>query len=123
MVIKDIKTRMDNIGYENSLYCQPYLHTPTRAQSSLLLALRTRTVRGIRSNYGDMFPNKLYLLPDCSKPDTLTHTVACQVLVGSDTEPSLVRYGNMFSKSVPLQRTTVTRFEELLQTRERILAS
>ena len=123
MVIKDTKTKMDNISYENSFNCQPYLHTLTRDQSSLLLALRTRTVRGIRSDYGDMFPNKQCPLPDCSEPDTLSHTLACKVLVGSDTEPSLVRYGDVFSSSVPLQRTAVDRFEELLKTRERILAS
>ena len=123
MVIKDTKTKMDNISYENSFNCQPYLHTLTRDQSSLLLALRTRTVRGIRSDYGDMFPNKQFPLPDCSEPDTLSHTLACQVMVGSDTEPSLVRYGDVFSSSVPLQRTAVDRFEELLKTRERILAS
>ena len=84
VAIKETKTKMDNISYEHSFNCQPYIHTLTRAQSSLLLALRTRTVRGIRSDYGDMFPDKQCPLPGCSEPDSLPHTLACQVLVGTD---------------------------------------
>ena len=121
--IKETKTKMDNISYENNFNCQPYMHTLTRAQSSLLLALRTRTVRGIRSDYGDMFPDKQCPLPGCSEPDSLPHTLACQVLVGTDRELSLVQYGDVFSNSVPVQQQAVARFEELLQTRERILES
>ena len=93
----------------------------TRAQSSLLLALRTRTVRCIRSDYGDIFLDKQRPLPGCSEPDSLPHTLACQVLVGTDAKPSLVRYGDVFSNGVPLQLTAVAGFQQLLQTREGIL--
>ena len=95
----------------------------SRKQSSLLMALRTRTVRGIRSDFGELFPSKQCPLPGCSEPDSLPHTLACQVLVATDTEPSLVQYGDVFSNSVPVQQQAVARFEELLQTRERILES
>ena len=36
MAVKATKTKMDNISYERSFKCQPYLHTLSRDQSSLL---------------------------------------------------------------------------------------
>ena len=42
--IKESKTKMDNISYMNSFLPQSYLLTMTREQSSLMLALRTRTL-------------------------------------------------------------------------------
>ena len=119
--IKATKTKIDNISYERSFKCQPYLHTLNRDQSSFLLALRSRSYRGIRSDFGDLFPNKQCPLPGCSEPDSLPHILACQVLVGADTEPSLVQCGDLFSNSVAVQREAALRFEMLLQTTERIL--
>ena len=121
MDIKETKTKMDNISYMNSFLPQSYLLSMTREQSSLMVALRTRTLRGIRSDFGNMYVDKQCPLPGCSEPDSLPHILACQVLVGEDTEPSLVQYGDLFSHSVAVQREAALRFEMLLQTRERIL--
>ena len=57
MAIKETKSKMDNILYQNSFNHQPYILRLPRDQSSLLLALRTRTYRGIRSDSGDLFPS------------------------------------------------------------------
>ena len=98
--IKETKTKMNNITYINSYQTQPYLKSLTREKSSLLLALRTRTVRGIRSDYGDMFTNKECPLAGCSEPDSLPHTLACRVLLAAVVEPSVLEYGDVFSSSL-----------------------
>ena len=73
--IKESKSKMDNISYLNSFQILPYMVSMTREQSSLLLALRTRTVRGIRTEYGDMYLDKGCPLPGCPETDSLPHTL------------------------------------------------
>ena len=119
--IKETKTKMSNIIYTNSYQTQPYMKVLTREKSSLLLALRTRTYRGIRSDFGDLFPSKECPLAGCSQPDSLPHTLACQVLLAAVDEPSLVSYGDVFSSSVAVQEVAVLRFAQVLEARERIL--
>ena len=68
MDIKETKTKMDNISYMNSFLPQSYLLSMTREQSSLMVALRTRTLRGIRSDLGNMYVDKQCLLPGCQEP-------------------------------------------------------
>ena len=46
MEVNDTKSKMDNISYMmNSILPQSYMMTMTRDQASLMLALRTRTLR------------------------------------------------------------------------------
>ena len=91
--------------------------------SSLLLALRTRGVQRIRSDFGKMLSSKQCPLKGCREEDSLPHTLVCQVLIAAVPEPSLVQYGDVFSDIVALQETAVTRFALLLEARERILDS
>ena len=70
-----------------------------------------------------MYSSKQCPLKGCSAPDSLQHTLVCQVLIAAVPEPSLVQYGDMFSDIVALQETAVTRFALLLEARERILDS
>ena len=65
MLIKETKSKMDNIMYLSTFKPQPYISSQTREQSSLTLALRTRTVRGIRTDFGDMYLDKPCPLPGC----------------------------------------------------------
>ena len=111
---------MENITYTNNLQTQPYITSISRKMSSLLMALRTRTCRGIRSDFGDMFPNKECPLAGCSQPDSLPHTLACQVLLAAVPEPSAVQYGDVFSDNVAVQEVAVNRFALLLEAREQI---
>ena len=89
-----------------------------RDQSSLLLALRTRTVRGIRSDFGDMFLDKKCPIPGCSAPDSLSHTLSCRVLQDNVGEPSTVTYGDL-----NVQREAVLRFSQILEARDSFLTS
>ena len=123
IAIEETKSKMDNILYQNSFNPQPYILRLPRDQSSLLLALRTRTYRGIRSDSGDLFPSKECPLPGCSALDSLPHTLACKVLLGSVTEPSSVQYGDVFSPDLMVQREAVARFSLILEARDTILTS
>ena len=111
---------MDNIMYLNSFKPQPYIVSQFREQSSLLLALRTRTVRGIRTDFGDMFVDKTCPLPGCQETDSLPHVLACRVLqaAGSSVETGRpVQYGDVFSPCQETQAAAGERFRELLNIR------
>ena len=79
------------------------------------------TVRGIRSEFGNMYPNKQCPLPGCSEPDSLPHTLGCQVLLGAVPGQLEVQYGDVYSDSVAVQEVAATRFALLLEARESIL--
>ena len=67
-----------------------------------------------------MFLSKECPLAGCSQPDSLPHTLACQVLLAAVPEPSAVQYGDVFSDSVTVQEVAVTRFAVLLEARQLI---
>ena len=112
---------MDNLYYLNRFKILPYLESMTREQSSLLLALRTRTVRGIRTDYGDLYLDKGCPLPGCPEADSLPHTLTCRVLQEAVQEPSLVQYGDVFNLDTNVQQMAVDRFALLLAARDKIL--
>ena len=73
------------------------------------------------SVFGDMFPCKDCPLPGCSQPDSLSHTLACQVLLAAVPEPSAVQYGDVFSDSQEIQNSAILRFSQLVKARTGIL--
>ena len=77
---------MDGITYSGPFSLQAYMQSEifNDEMASLLLALRTRTVRGIRSDFGEMFPDKSCPLEGCSLPDSLGHILAYTVLNGTE---------------------------------------
>ena len=50
---KASKRKIDHMKYTH-LETQPYMCSLLREDSSMLLSLRTRNVRGIRTDFGDM---------------------------------------------------------------------
>ena len=95
---------MDKIEYTGLFDLQPYMQSSLFDEKmvSLLLALRTRTVRGIRCDFGGMFPDKSCPLENCSLPDSLSHILVCRELVG-EMQSSSVEYRDVFSADVQLQ--------------------
>ena len=120
MAIKETKSKMENILYINSFNPQSYILKLPRDQSSLLLALKTRTVKGIRSDYGDLFLDNKCPLPGCSEPDSQPHTLRCRVLQDTVRKPSTVTYGDVFS---PNLLEAVKRFSLILEARDSFLTS
>ena len=120
---KEIRTKMDNIEY-NSFTLQPYLSTPhlTADQSSLLLAMRTRTVRGVRSDFGEMFASKQCPLFGCEEQDSLPHFQDCRVLRDVvKMELDEPRYLGVFSSDLDKQIAAVDLYGRLIEARETIL--
>ena len=121
MNLKGTKSKMDGIEYSGPFDLQPYLQSPlfTREESSLLLALRTRSVRGVRSDYGEMYPDKTCPLIGCLEPDSLPHILVCSAL-SSDRDQN-VQYTDVFSSSEELQWAATAQYSRLLAERERLL--
>ena len=123
MKMKAEKSKLDDMQYD-SFQLQPYLQSPlfTAEQASLLLALRTRTVRGIRSDFGEMFPEKGCPLPGCEEQDSLQHLQDCVVL--RDLVPEKegeARYKLVFSKDLQEQKEATDLYHQLLEARQIIL--
>ena len=120
MSVKETKSKMDNLLYLSSFKPQPYMLSQSREQSSLLLALRTRTVRGIRSDFGEMHVDKTCPLPGCQETDSLSHVLTCRVLqaAGPAIETDRpVQYGDVFSPCQETQAAAGEKFRELLTLR------
>ena len=102
--IKESKSKMDHIIYLNSFKILPYMESMSREQSSLLLALRTRTCRGIGTDFGDLYLVKQCPLPGCPDADSLPHLLTCRVFQVAVADPSLVQYGDVFNMDANIQQ-------------------
>ena len=93
-------TKMKDLKY-NTLKPMPYLTSSrfTQKQASLLLALRTRTVRGIRADFGQMYPNQICPLDGCNHLDTLSGLLTCPVLIrkAGFLNSNSIKYEHVFS--------------------------
>ena len=103
-----------------TLKMQSYLCDETMNQDdiALLFAMRTKTVRNIRSDFGRMFNSDL--CPLCkTHVDTIPALMECEELLAVPRTGA--HYEDIFSPSVDTQRAAVHQFRLLLQARERIL--
>ena len=108
---------MDYMCYLNSYKTLEYMQSFSREQSSLLLAMRTRTVRGIRSDFGDMYAS--YQCQLCVKrphKDTIEALTKCPSL--SHTKTNGTEFADMFSTSVTQQSRVTQQFKIILNKRE-----
>ena len=122
MEVKDTKSKMDNISYVSSFLPQSYMMTMTRDQASLMLALRTRTLRGIRTDFGNMYVDTQCPLPGCQEQDAISHLLTCAVLqLAVPAGATVVQYGDVFSSSQEKQNAAVHMFSQLVKTREGLL--
>ena len=88
----------------------------------MLLRLRTRTVRGIRTDFGDMFLNKSCPLAGCqSTLDSLSHVLVCPMLVKNGSNKSY-KYNDVFSQDVTELKHITTEYTRLLQLRDKLLS-
>ena len=99
-----------------------YLKSPRFQQkkSSLLFALRTRTVRGIRSDFGGQYQDKECPLPGCSHPDTLANLLTCPIIrdrLGA-TDATIVAYEDVFSQDIGCLRKATDVYEKILDIRK-----
>ena len=113
---------MDGLKY-SKLELQPYLSSPmfNNESRNLLLRLRTRTVSGIRTDFGQMYPDKTCPL-GCGEEDTLQNVLTCTVLRSlhnsSELSASAVKYEDVFSADIRKQKAVTETFRQLLQIRD-----
>ena len=113
---------MDNISYMNIFLPQSYMMTMTRDQASLMLTLRTLTLRGIRTDLGTMYLDKECPVPGCQDQDSIPHLLACQALqVSEPAGASVVQYGDVFPSSPEKQNLAIARFSQLVRNRTELL--
>ena len=81
----------------NNLKLQNYMENQlfNSKNVSLLLSLRTRTVRGIRNDFKGMFEDTKCPLPGCGESDNLQHILKCKVLL-QRLPPTEVTYTDVF---------------------------
>ena len=80
--LQENSSKMSNLKY-HMLKTMDYLHNPMFSQqdASLLYSLRTRTVRGIKSDFPGMYADKRCPLDiTCESIDTLSHVLECNVI-------------------------------------------
>ena len=126
----DVKTshsKMDELTYEK-LQLSQYLKSPLFNSESMqmLLALRTRTVRGIKNDFRGMYPDVGCPL-GCTETDTLSHVLSFTVLQANMDSTSLatstVQYRDIFSTDIVKQKQVTEAYIQLLKIREEMVNS
>ena len=123
--IKENHSKMNGLVY-TKLEKASYLSSPlfNNENVKLLLALRTRTVKGIKNDFRGMYQDNLCPL-SCDTPDTLQHLLECPVLqqyhTSQEASISDIRYTDVFSENVRKQKQATKLYSELLEIRNRIV--
>ena len=113
---------MKDIKY-NKLKLQEYLNSLLfgTETSQLLLALRTRTVRGIKADFKGMFQDILCPL-GCGNTDTLQNVLSCTVIQkhfrSNEITTNGVVYEDVYSTDVQKQKQVADLYTKLLDVRE-----
>ena len=120
-------SKAKKINY-NKLELAQYMNSPvfSNDNTKLLLALRTRTVNGIRSDFSGMYST--LSCPLCGDhPDTLPNVLICNIMKKhqqtSVLSNSAFSYDDVFSQDVIKQKEITELFSELLKIREEIVNS
>ena len=119
--IKESKTKMDNISYEQ--LPSPVL-LADHDQGAVLphAGLEDQDSGGIRTDFGNMFTDKQCPLQGCQELDSIAHLLTCSVLQRAvPAGPTVVQYGDVFSPCQETQNTAILMFSQLVKTREGLL--
>ena len=99
--LKENHTKMNGLLY-TKLEKAAYLGSPlfNIENEKLLLALRKRTVKGVKNDFRGMYPDNLCAL-SCNTPDTLQHVLECSVIQQYHTSKNItaskITYTDVFS--------------------------
>ena len=124
---KQTHSKVKNIEYK-TLEPQSYLKSPLFNTESrqLLFALRTRTVKSIKSDFKNMYQEQLCPL-GCGDIDTLQNLLTCSVILSKLHTDILathsVQYEDIFSEDITKQKEVTELYTQLLQIREELITS
>ena len=120
-------SKVKNIKYqkvETSLYLRSPLFDVESCQ--ILFSLKTRTIRGIKKNFSEMFSDVKCPLR-CNHLDSLENLLTCTVLTSNlqceTVTSNTIVFEDIFSNDVVKQRQITELFSQLLQIRDRLLNS
>ena len=122
MMEKQPKTKMDKIKY-SKLQISPYLMTPLfkHKEAVQLFALRTRTVRGIQSDFGEMYVDKHCPL-QCGDIDTVENILKCNKLQNHiKCSQKDIKYDDIFSSDISKQKAATLLYMDLMEQREQLM--
>ena len=114
-------SKMDNLVYEK-LEMSKYLNSPMFDfhNIQMLFAIRTRTVRTIKTDFSGMYPD-VDCPMGCGQTDTLPNILTCPVLQVHMMTDSLtndaVKYEDVFSTDIKKQKQVTELFRQLLEIR------
>ena len=116
---------MQNVRYDK--FCiASYLNSPLFNNNNrvLLLALRTRTVRGIRNDFKGLYNNNECPL-GCGDIDTLENILTCNIIKKYHESRELshgnIKYEDIFSGNIHQQHRITELYSQLLQTRNNLI--
>ena len=118
-------SKMSGLIYEK-FEIMHYLNSPLFSCESrkLLLALRTRTVEGIRNDFRGQYKDILCPL-GCGELDTLENILSCTKLkihhTSDNVATSECKYSDIFSSDVAKQRQVTELYQQLLELRENLI--
>ena len=102
-------SKMSGINYE-AFEMRSYMNSPLFNCDSrkLLLALRMRTVEGIKNDFRGQFVNTICPLVGCNEKDTLENLLTCNAITTQLTSDNIatsdIKYLDIFSSAVIKQR-------------------
>ena len=123
--IKSNHSKLKNITY-NKLEIQSYLQSPLFGSEDvqMLLALRTRTVRGVKSDFRGMFQDAECPL-GCGSTDTLENILTCSVLQKNLQSETLannkITFADIYSSDIRAQKQVTELYTKLMSIRENIM--
>ena len=123
--IQQKHSKVKTISYGSKLMMAEYLKSPlfNSDNTETLLALRTRTVRGIRNDFSGMY-NTLTCPLGCTELDTLPNLLSCKVLKAELKADSVatsdISYDDVFSSHTAKQRQVTELYTQLLAIREQL---
>ena len=124
--LQDMKrghSKVKNNNYENLDKPQPYLISKlfTNDECSILFALRSKTIRGIRENFKHMYSDNT-LCPICERTsDTQQHVLECKVLQDILPLKNHIKY-NHINGTISEQKEFVTTYAKYLEIRDELLS-
>ena len=119
-------TKIQSIRYDK-LQPQPYLKSKSfsNEEVSLLAALRSHTVRGVRCNFKNMYKNSTECPLICSplnpQQNTQEHILLCSKLnMNNVISASKIAYNDIYG-DLCAQKTVVSVYKELLHRRNKLM--
>ena len=124
--LQEKHSKLDGIKYDK-LELQNYLTSPlfNNESRNLLVRLRTRTVSGVRSDFGGLYADTNCPL-GCGERDTIPNILRCNILLkyytSSEISIGSAKYEDIFSQDVLKQKQVTELYRQLLQIRNQLIS-